>query len=65
MSVSEEMMREQLVRIIARAELRIDQQCLHASALAPYGDEVKRARSELALMLTGLAKLKTLSEQIV
>jgi hypothetical protein len=65
MSVSEEMMREQLARIIARAELRIDQQCLHASALAPYGDEVNRARSELALMLTGLAKLKTLSEQIV
>jgi hypothetical protein len=64
MSASEEMMREQLDRIIASAELRIEQQCLRASALAPYGDEVKRARSELALMLTGLAKLKTLSAQI-
>lgn len=65
MSANEDMLREQLARIIARAELRIEQQCLHASALAPHGDEVKRARSELALMLTGLAKLKTLSEKIV
>lgn len=65
MSVSEEMMREQLTRIIARIELRIEQQRLHASAFVPYGDEIKRARRELALMLTGLAKLKTLSEQIV
>ena len=64
MSVSEDMMREQLARIIARVELRIEQQCLHASALAPYGDGVKRARSELALMLTGLAKLKTLLGEV-
>jgi len=45
--------------------MRVEQQCIHANALAPYGDEAKRARSELALMLAGLAKLKTLSEQIV
>ena len=37
MSTGEEMMREQLDRIIARAELRIEQHCIHASALAPYG----------------------------
>lgn len=65
MSVSDEMMREQLARIIARTELRVEQQCLRASALAPYGDEVKRVRSELALMMTGLAKLKTLSKRIL
>jgi len=63
MSASEEMMREQLNRIIARTELRVEQQCIHANALAPYGEEDKRAQSELALMLAGLAKLKTLSEQ--
>jgi hypothetical protein len=65
MSASEEMVREQLVRIIARTEMRVEQQCIHANGLAPYGDEAKRARSELALMLAGLAKLKTLSGQIV
>ena len=65
MSASEEMMREQLNRIITRTELRVEQQCSHANALAPYGGEAKRARSELALMLAGLAKLKTMSEQIV
>jgi hypothetical protein len=63
MSASEDMMREQLNRIIARTELRVEQQCIHANALAPYGEEAKRAQSELALMLAGLAKLKTLSEQ--
>jgi hypothetical protein len=65
MSASEEMMREQLNQIIIRTELRVEQQCIHANALAPHGGEAKRARSELALMLAGLAKLKTLSEQIV
>jgi hypothetical protein len=65
MSASEEMVREQLDRIIARTELRVEQQCLHANALAPYGDEAKRVRSDLALMRVGLAKLKTLSEQIL
>jgi hypothetical protein len=65
MSASEEMMREQLNRIITRTELRVEQQCINANALAPYGGEAKRARSELALMLAGLAKLKTLSEQMV
>lgn len=57
------MMREQLDRIIACAELRVEQQCTHASTLAPYGDEAKRVRSKLALLLAGLAKLKTFSEQ--
>ena len=41
MSASEEMLREQLDRIIARAELRVEQWSIHASALAPYGDEAK------------------------
>ena len=63
MSTSEDMMREQLDRIIARAELRVEQQCTHAS-LAPYGGEAKRMRNKLALLLTSLAKLKTLSAQI-
>ncbi len=65
MSTGEEMMGEQLGRIIARTELRVEQQSIRANALPPYGDEAKRARSELALMLTGLAKLKTLSEQVL
>lgn len=59
MSASEEMLREQLDRIIARTELRVEQWTIHASALAPYGDQAKRARSQLALVLIGLAKLKT------
>ena len=59
MSTGEEMMREQLDRIIARAELRIEQHCIHASALAPYGSQAKSARGQLAQILTGLAKLKT------
>ena len=59
MSVSEEMMGEQLDRIIARTELRVEQWSIHACALAPYGDQAKRARSELAAVLIGLAKLKT------
>ena len=63
MSASDKGVGEQLDRLIARIETRVEQQCIHASALAPYGDEARRARSELALMLTGLAKLKTLSEQ--
>ena len=45
------MVREQLDRIIARTEMRVEHQCRHASALAPYGDEAKRARSDLALAL--------------
>jgi len=59
MSTGEEMMGEQLDRIIARAELRIEQHCIRASALAPYGNQAKRARGQLAQILTGLAKLKT------
>jgi len=59
MSASEEMMREQLDRIIARTELRVEQWSIHAGGLAPYGDQAKRARNQLALVLIGLAKLKT------
>ena len=58
MSTGEEMMREQRDPIIARTELRVEQHCIHASALAPYGDQAKRGRKQLAQMLTGLAKLK-------
>ena len=53
MSASEVMMREQLDRIIARTELRVEQHCSHASALAPYGDQAKSARIQLAQMLAG------------
>jgi hypothetical protein len=59
MSAGEDMVREQLDRIIARTEQRVEQHCMHASALAPYGDQAKRARGQLAQMLTALAKLKT------
>jgi hypothetical protein len=59
MSANEEMVREQLDRIISRAELRVEQWSIHASALQPYGDQAKRARSQVALALIGLAKLKT------
>ena len=59
MSASEVMMREQLDRIIARTELRVEQHCSHASTLPPYGDQAKSARIQLAQMLAGLAKLKT------
>ena len=63
MSAIEDMAREQLNQIIARTELRAEQQSIHANALAPYGAEAKRARSELALMLSGLAKLKAMSSK--
>jgi hypothetical protein len=59
MSASEEMMREQLDRIIARTDLSVGQWSIHASTLAPYGDQAKRARSQLALVLIGLQRLKT------
>ena len=64
MSASEDMVREQLDRIIARTELRVEQWSIHASALAPYGDQAKRARSQLALVLIGLAKLKTCRSEL-
>jgi hypothetical protein len=54
-----EMIREQLDRIIARAELRVDQWSIHAIALAPFGDAARRARNQLGLTLIGLAKLNT------
>jgi hypothetical protein len=57
-SASEVMMREQLDRIIARSELHVEQHCVQAISLAPNGDQAKRARVQLAQMLTGLAKLK-------
>jgi hypothetical protein len=58
MSALEEMAREHLHQIIARAELRAEQQSIHANSLAPYGAEAKRAQRDLALMLAGLEKLK-------
>ena len=61
MSVIEEMVREQLDRAIARTELRAEQQSIHASALAPYGDGVTRAQIELQRMRIGLVKLKEMS----
>jgi hypothetical protein len=63
MSASEEMMREQIDSIIVRTERRCEQQCSHANALASYGNEAKRAKTELALLLAGLAKLKTLRSE--
>ena len=62
-SASEEMVREQLDRIIAHSEVRVEQQCIHASSLAPYGDDAKKARSGLAMMLTGLEKLLLLRNE--
>jgi hypothetical protein len=63
MSASEEMVREQLDRIIARIELRIEQHCTHASALARYGNEAKKAQGDLALTLSGLKKLEILRSE--
>ena len=59
MSASEEMMRDQLDRIIAAPSCASSNGASTAGALAPYGDQAKRARSQLALVLIGLAKLKT------
>ena len=63
MSASEEMVREQIDSIIVRAERRCTQQCTHANSLVPYGNEAKRARTQLALLLTGMTKLKTLRSE--
>jgi len=63
MSASEEMVREQLDRIIAHTELRVEQHCAHASALARYGHEARKAQGGLALMLSGLRKLQTLRSE--
>jgi hypothetical protein len=65
MVAGEEMMQEQLNRIIARTELRIEQWTIHTSRLAPYGNEAKSARRELAGMLAGVAKLKVLAGQML
>jgi hypothetical protein len=63
LSASEEMVREQLDRIIAHAELRVERHCAHANALARYGHEAKKAQGYLALMLSGLRKLQTLRSE--
>jgi hypothetical protein len=63
MSASEEMVREQLDRIIANTELRVEHHCAHANALARYGHEAKKAQGGLALMLCGLRKLQTLRSE--
>jgi hypothetical protein len=47
MSEIEEMAREQLGEIIARTELRAEQQSIHANSLAPYGAEAKKAQCDL------------------
>ena len=60
MPASEDMMQEQLSGIIARMELRVEQKCVRANALAPYGAQAARARSELAQMLSGLEKLRAM-----
>ena len=60
MPASEDMMQEQLNGIIARMELRVEQKCVRANALAPYGAQAARARSEVAQMLSGLQKLKAM-----
>jgi hypothetical protein len=64
MSAGEAMMQEQLDRIIARTELRIQQQGLHANELTLHGDEAERARRERGQMLTGLARLKKMANHI-
>ena len=62
MSTGEDMVRGQLDRIIARAELRVEQHCIHATNLAPCGDQAKKAR-QLGQMLAGLEKLKRYRQQ--
>jgi hypothetical protein len=63
MSASEEVVREQLDRIIARIELRVGRHCARASVLARYGSEAERAQGGLALMLSGLRKLQILRSE--
>jgi hypothetical protein len=63
MSASEEVVREQLDRIIARIELRVERHCARASVLARYGSEAKKAQGCLALMLSGLRKLQILRSE--
>ena len=63
MSASEEMVREQLDRIIARIELRVEQHCAHASALTRYGNAAKKAQGGIALTLSGLRKLQMLRSE--
>jgi hypothetical protein len=61
MSASEEMVREQLDRIIARIELRLEQPSANASALTRY--EAKGAQGGIALALSGLKKLQMLRSE--
>ena len=63
MSASEEMVREQLDRIIARIERRWEQHRAHAGALTPNGNGAKRAQSGIALTLSGLKKLQILRSE--
>ena len=63
MSASEEMVREQLDRIITRVELRVEQHCARAGALERYGAEAKKAQGSLAVMLSGLRKLEMLRSE--
>lgn len=64
MSAGEAMIQEQLNRIIARTELRVRQQGLHAGEAALDGGDARKERSERERMLTGLARLKTMAKYI-
>ena len=44
MPASEDMMQEQLNGIIARMELRVEQKCVRANALAPPMEWLRNAR---------------------
>jgi len=63
MSASEGMVREQLDRIIACIESRVEQRCAHASALTRYGNEAKKAQGGIALTLSSLKKLQMLRSE--
>lgn len=63
MSASEEMVREQLDRLIARIEPRVEQRCAHASALTRCGSEARKAQGGIALTLSSLKKLQMLRSE--
>ena len=56
-------MREQVDRIIARVERRVEQDRIHAGAVTLNGNGAKRAQSGIALTLSGLKKLQILRSE--
>jgi hypothetical protein len=64
MSAAEAMLQEQLDRIIARTELRVQQHGMHAGEPGLHGDDAERTRKQREQMLSGLARLKTMVKQI-